>query len=195
MIDFAAQDFHPVVVLPDDYDVLDMSIPPERRQLRRSAFSVGRYNEVRPGSYETELFDNDRNIHVGIDIGAPLGTPVHCFADGWIESFGYNPADGDYGHTVVTGHRIDGVEIYALFGHLDARSTLGRTAGRELRRGALIGHLGAEHENGGWPPHVHVQLAWQRPRSHDMPGVVTQPELAQALADYPDPRLVLGPLY
>jgi len=150
---------------------------------------------VRPGTYETDLFDKGRNIHVGIDIGAPVGTDVHAFAPGWIECFGYNPADGDYGHTIVTGHRIDGVEIFALYGHLDARSTTGKLAGEEIAIGAVIGHVGAEHENGGWPPHVHFQLAWQRPASHDMPGVVTAKELSQALQDYPDPRLVLGPLY
>jgi len=33
------------------------------------------------------------------------------------------------------------------------------------------------------------------PTTHDLPGVVSPLEREQALRDYPDPRLVLGPLY
>jgi murein DD-endopeptidase MepM/ murein hydrolase activator NlpD len=192
---FDQHDFHPVVVLPDDYDVLDLGIPPQDRPARHSLFSVGGYNEVRPDTYESDLFEEGRNIHIGIDIGAPVGTAVHAFADGFIESFGYNAAQGDYGHTLVTGHRIGDTLLFALHGHLDAASTSGWRRGQEIVRGAVIGHLGAEHENGGWPSHVHFQLAWQRPDTHDMPGVVSRAELNQALLDHPDPRLVLGPLY
>ncbi len=34
-----------------------------------------------------------------------------------------------------------------------------------------------------------------RPETHDMPGVVSPEDREQALRDYPDPRLVLGPIY
>ena len=50
-------------------------------------------------------------------------------------------------------------------------------------------------ENGGWPPHVHFQLALSEPTTHDMPGVVATSQHAAALDEYPDPRMVLGPLY
>jgi hypothetical protein len=29
---------------------------------------------------------------------------VHAFFDGAVHRFGYNPADGDYGYTLVTAH-------------------------------------------------------------------------------------------
>jgi len=96
---------------------------------------------------------------------------------------------------VVSGHRIDGVELFALYGHLDEASILGKMPGQEIRAGMVIGRIGDLHENGGWPPHVHFQLAWQRPRGPDLPGVVSNSDLDQALLDYPDPLLVLGPLY
>ena len=52
------------------------------------------------------------------------------------------------------------------------------------------------HENGGWPiPHVHFQLSVKEPATHDMPGVVSAEQRDDARRDYPDPRLVLGPLY
>jgi len=195
MPSFHDHDFHPVILLPDEYDVLDLEVAPQHRPARRSLFSVGRYNEVRPDTYESELFEEGRNIHIGIDIGAPVGTAVHAFADGFVECFGYNAAAGDYGHTLVTGHRIDGTLLFALHGHLGAASTSGWREGQQIERGEVIGHLGAEHENGGWPPHVHFQLAWRRPEKYDMPGVVSRAELKEALLNHPDPRLVLGPLY
>ena len=33
------------------------------------------------------------------------------------------------------------------------------------------------------------------PETHDMPGVVSPTDRPRALLHYPDPRLVLGPLY
>ncbi|EOD36591.1 hypothetical protein EMIHUDRAFT_226078 [Emiliania huxleyi CCMP1516] len=49
-------------------------------------------------------------------------------------------------------------------------------------------------ENGGWPPHVHYQLSMRRPRTHDLPGVVSFDDVTRAQDAFPDPRLVLGPL-
>ncbi|GIT41297.1 MAG: hypothetical protein Ct9H300mP10_03070 [Methanobacteriota archaeon] len=55
--------------------------------------------------------------------------------------------------------------------------------------------MGDKHENGGWEPHLHFQLSLVEPETHDLPGVVAPEDREQALLDYPDPRLVLGPLY
>ena len=61
--------------------------------------------------------------------------------------------------------------------------------------GEVIAWFGAFEENGGWDPHLHFQLSLIEPETHDMPGVVAPEDRDQALRDYPDPRLVLGPLY
>ena len=55
--------------------------------------------------------------------------------------------------------------------------------------------MGHEDENGGWPPHVHVQLSWNEPVNGDLPGVVRPENRLAALESYPDPRLICGPLY
>jgi len=192
-IDWAAHAFHPVIVLPARVDVLDLTgrgAPTPRTSL----WSVGRYDEDRAGMYTTPLFAGRRTVHMGIDLGAPAGTAVHAFADGHVHSAGYNPADGDYGHVVVTEHSIDGVTLWALHGHLDARSSA-HAPGSRITAGQVIGWLGAEDENGGWPPHLHFQLSLERPATHDLPGVVSPAEREAARSIYPDPRLVLGPLY
>ena len=192
-IDFAKEHWHPAVDLPDEYGILDLttgafsSTPFE--------FEIGRYNEIRPNLYNTDLFSEDRCIHVGLDISGPIGTPVKSVSDGVVAYSGYNSSKGDYGHTVIIQHSIQGLNLWVLYGHLDAASTEYCIPGREVSGGEIIAWFGAEHENGGWPPHLHFQLSYREPTTHDLPGVVTPDEREKALFDFPDPRLVLGPLY
>ena len=158
-------------------------------------YDIGRYDELRPGMYSTDLFAGSRFLHVGIDIGAPVGTPCMAFANGEISHFGYNPADGDYGNVVITRHLLDGVPLWALYGHLDAKSIEGKAVGQKVNVGEVICWMGDKHENGGWEPHLHFQLSLVEPETHDLPGVVAPEDRDNALAIYPDPRNVLGPLY
>eukprot|EP00657_Telonema_sp_P-1_P008444 TRINITY_DN2962_c0_g1_i1.p1 TRINITY_DN2962_c0_g1~~TRINITY_DN2962_c0_g1_i1.p1 ORF type:complete len:130 (+),score=16.64 TRINITY_DN2962_c0_g1_i1:89-478(+) len=106
----------------------------------------------------------------------------------------YNPDELDYGHVMVIEHDTP-QPIWALYGHLSARSLEGKAPGDCVDGGQLIAWLGEQEENGGWPPHLHFQLSVVTPITHDMPGVVSDSQHAQALRDYPDPRMVLGPLY
>ena len=55
--------------------------------------------------YNTELFGGERDLHVGLDIGAPIDTPV-AFADGIVFSKGVNPEAGSYGPTIITEHEL-----------------------------------------------------------------------------------------
>ncbi len=78
-----------------------------------------------------------------MDIGAPVGTPVHAFASGSVFLFGYNPAAGDYGYTLITRHEnVDGETLYALHGHLSARSVEGKFVGQAVDRGEVIAWVG-----------------------------------------------------
>lgn len=185
-----APPFHPVVHLPDDYVVLDLT----QSGHTSAVWSVGRYDEDR-AIYTQDLFAGRRSLHVGIDLGGPAGTAVHAFAAGRILFVGVNPAPGDYGPTIVTEHELDGAPLWALHGHLAVASLERRSPGDAFASGDVLGHLGAEAENGGWPPHVHFQLSRVRPTTHDLPGAVDPADRARALADYPDPRIVLGPIY
>ena len=66
-------------------------------------------------------------MHVGIDIGGPVGTPCMAFMDGEISHFGYNPQPGDYGNVVITKHKIGNQYFWALYGHLDSNSIKNKT--------------------------------------------------------------------
>ena len=191
--DVFRRSFHPVVVMPPTAEVLRLGgseVPTPT-----TPWSIGRYDEERPALYDGPLFAGGRCLHVGLDLGGPVGVAVHAFAEGRILHRGYNPAPGDYGHVLVTEHDLDGVTLYALFGHLSAASTERWDPGAAFAQGDVLGWLGDRHDNGGWPPHVHLQLAWERPDTHDMPGVVAVADREGALLAYPDPRLVAGPLY
>ncbi len=202
-LDVTGCDFHPVIRLPPGYEVFDFTRGYDPHRALASPYGVGRYDEKRRGMYVDELFAGAsgaggtgvRDVHVGIDLGAPAGEPVHAFWQGTIHKLGYNAAPGDYGHTLVTHHVIGGRDLWVLFGHLSARSLEGRAERQPFARGEVLGWVGDRHENGGWNPHVHVQLSLVRPEVADLPGAVSDADRAEALRRYPDPRLVLGPIY
>ncbi|CAN5508164.1 hypothetical protein BH09PLA1_BH09PLA1_20170 [soil metagenome] len=194
-INFARFKFHRVMDLPAKCDIYDFTRAGEAFRTPASNFAIGKYDEKRVGVYTTDLFGGVRDIHVGIDIGAPAGTDCRAFYDGVVLLQGYNPAAGDYGYTIISQHLLDGVPLFALWGHLSKSSIELRRDGDEFRAGDVIAHLGDRHENGGWNPHLHFQLSYERPTRPDMPGVVSAADRSRALEIYPDPRLVLGPLY
>jgi hypothetical protein len=181
-----------VVVLPPDVQVLDLTRGPMGGG---GDWAIGRYDEVRGDVYSQPLFAGGRCVHMGIDLGAPAGVAVHAFDAGRVVEAGINPADGDYGPTLVCEHVLDGRPLWVLLGHLATRSLASSPVGRSFGRGAVLGWIGERHENGGWKPHVHVQLCWERPTTHDMPGAVTVADREAARRRYPDPRVVLGPVY
>ncbi len=193
MIEWERHQFSEVVSIPELYTVLDLSNgkwdPPE------TVFSVGKYDELRPGMYNTEIFRGERFLHVGIDIGGPVGTPCKAFMEGEISHFGYNPEPGDYGNVIITKHCLDGFSLWALYGHLSSESIEDLAVGQKISPGEVIAWFGDSDENGGWEPHLHFQLSLIEPKTHDLPGVVAPEDREQALRDYPDPRLVMGNLY
>ena len=199
--------FHPVVELPDEYWVFDFSRGPQSDFESPYEYSIGKYDERRPEMYTMPLFGGERDHHVGLDIGAPAGTEVYAFAEGKIHSFGINAEDGSYGPTIITEHTVSlPVAVgsskrspiqtfWVLYGHLRLDSLEGLEQGQTFPAGHRIAFIGTEEENGGWTPHLHLQLSINKPEGFDLPGVVTQEERFQARIDFPDPRLIIGPVY
>ncbi len=192
--------FHPVIDIGEKWKVLDLSKGYHPDKISLDPPSIGRYDEVRRNMYTTGLFKGVRNIHMGLDIFVPEGTPVYAFAAGRVLFFRDNDQPGDYGPTIITEHFVPlgqdrSAPLYALFGHLNRKSLDMVSEGMPLERGQHFAEVGGENENGGWVPHLHFQLCRERPSVPDMPGVVAPGDREQALQTYPDPRLILGPLY
>ena len=187
--------FENIIDLPDNVYVHDFESN-NKFQKTSHSFSIGRYNEKRPNMYEGDLFEKtNRFIHLGIDIGAPVGTPVKSFYKGEIFLFKYNDKKLDYGYTIITKHQFNGQDIYALYGHLSNSSLKNKKIGQKIHSGEVLAYLGSEEENGGWPPHVHFQLSLIEPEECDLPGVVSEENHDIALKIFPDPRMVLGKIY
>jgi len=199
--------YHPTVVFDGPYWVHDFSKPSPENWEAPHIYSVGRYDEHRPGMYTTELFGGVRNHHVGLDLGGPVHTPIHAFGAGEIAAIAINDEDGSYGPTLVTKHTLclpekvggaletEARTFWVLYGHLSWDSIAHWKEGDQFDQGEVLAAMGDESENGGWPPHVHVQMAWEAPVDGDLPGVVRQEDRLEALERFPDPRLICGPLY
>lgn len=189
-------DFHPVIFLSEDYEIYDFSTGYDPDRDLRSAYGIGKYAEDRPGMYKGDHFEQEaRTIHMGIDIAAPTHTPIYAFDDGEIFLFGINALPFDYGPTVITKHTLQNKTIYALFGHLTEDSLHDKKPGQKISKGEEIARVGTKSENGGWNPHLHFQLSYLKPITHDLPGVVSKSKLEWAKKVFPDPQLVLGTLY
>lgn len=127
-----------------------------------AALGIGRYCENR-WVYESSDFDsadpNARTFHLGVDLWMQVGAPVYAPLDGVIELFNDNAKYLDYGPVVILRHKCDdGTPFWTLYGHLSKKSLANWQIGKEVKAGELIGWMGDESENVGWPPHVHFQL-------------------------------------
>jgi len=89
-----------------------------------------------------------KHFHTGIDLSAPLGTPVMAAADGVVVAVGHGAIG--YGNYVVIAH---GGGIATLYGHLLQTNT---SVGQVVARGQVIGLEGSTGYSTG--PHVHFEL-------------------------------------
>ena len=195
MPDVSGMKFGDVIELPENVPVLDLSTQ-NKKNKNNYTYSIGKYNEKRPGMYLGQHYEKtDRNIHMGIDIGAPVGTPVYSFYDGEIFLFDFNNGRLDYGYTLIIKYVINNVSLFALYGHLGQSSIKNKKIGEYVSMNDKIGFIGSSAENGGWTPHLHFQLSLVEPKECDLPGVVSELNKEMALKAFPDPRLVLGNLY
>jgi murein DD-endopeptidase MepM/ murein hydrolase activator NlpD len=134
----------------------------------------------------------ERNIHIGLDLWIKAGTEVLAALDGTIHSFQNNGALGDYGPAIILKHEIEGGTFYTLYGHLSLESLDGKTEGAAVKKGAIIGQLGAPPVNGDYAPHLHFQIIGNlQGKKGDYPGVCSKMDLAFYKENCPDPNLLL----
>ncbi|WP_323005426.1 peptidoglycan DD-metalloendopeptidase family protein [Pseudorhodobacter sp.] len=124
-------------------------------------YGIGLYGENR-SVYATDQFADQasverRTVHLGIDVFAPAGTPVHAPFAGKVRHLTYNADPLDYGHTLILEHEGP-VPFFTLYGHLGGSLPSLLQVGDTVTPGQLIAHLGDWHENGGWAAHLHFQI-------------------------------------
>lgn len=89
-------------------------------------------------------------FHKGIDIGAPVGTPIVAVADGTVIMAG--PAEG-FGHWVVIEHSNG---LMSVYGHMYADGVK-VSVGQHVSQGQVIALSGCDGEATG--PHLHFAFA------------------------------------
>ena len=136
--------------------------------------------------------ENERNIHLGVDLWSKADTKVLAVLDGEVHSFQNNTTFGDYGPTIILKHSMNNVEFYSLYGHLSLASIENLKVGANVKQGETIGYLGDSVVNGDYAPHLHFQLIKDMQGIlGDYPGVSSKKKLEFYSNNCPDPNLLL----
>jgi murein DD-endopeptidase MepM/ murein hydrolase activator NlpD len=121
-----------------------------------SVISVPSDKPVKTASFESaygvrnDPFEGRAKMHAGIDLSAPVGTPIYATADGVVTSAGYN--SGGYGNLIKISH---GRDIETRYAHLSA---IGVREGQRVSRGQLIGRMGSTGRSTGSHLHYEVRI-------------------------------------
>lgn len=102
-----------------------------------SNFTLARYHPILKRS----------RPHLGVDFGAPTGTPVRAVADGVVKTAGRNGGHGNYVHLDHEG------PYETSYSHLSAILV---KRGQSVRQGDIIGKVGSTGMSTG--PHLHYQF-------------------------------------
>lgn len=97
--------------------------------------------------YRKSPFTGKRELHEGLDIAAPYGSPIVATADGIVTFAGPLAA---YGNVVFVDHGHGFSTFYAHCSSYRARE------GQRVRRGEVIAHVGTTGRTTG--PHVHYEV-------------------------------------
>lgn len=107
--------------------------------------------------------------HKGIDLAAPVGTPVHAAADGIV---GRADWFSSYGLFVALEH---GGNIETRYGHM---SRLNVAAGQMVHKGDIIGYVGTTGRSTG--PHLHYEVRVSGEAVNPLPYLQGKVEKARA---------------
>jgi peptidoglycan LD-endopeptidase LytH len=177
------------------YEGLDFYVNSVKKEANcRVAYGgYGEHRGIYASSGHFNNTENDRCIHLGIDLWATAGTAVFAPLDGTIHSFQYNGNVLDYGATIITEHILDGQKFQLLFGHLSLKSLENCVKNAKILRGSKIAQLGNRTENGGWSPHLHLQMILDlEGNSGDYAGVATKRNAPILLENCPSPAVFCG---
>lgn len=162
---------------------------------KQGLVGFGGYNETRSIYQRSTHFnaENERNIHLGIDLWIEAGASIFTPLDATVHSFKNNTHFGDYGPTIILKHSMNNIVFYTLYGHLSLQSIANLKIGQSFKQGDSIGALGDATVNGDYPPHLHFQIIKDiQDFKGDYPGVCTKTDLEFYMDNCPDPELLLN---
>ena len=164
--------------------------------INKNIVHYGGYLEKRFFYSNKELFGEGqtrREYHLGIDLWLPEHTKIHAPSDCLVHSVAYNKSDLDYGFTVILKHNIRNQIFYTLYGHLSSWNINKLKANMKLSQGEKFCEIGGHKENGGWPPHLHLQKIYDLEGNYgDYPGVCTAQKLPFYRNNCPTPSSLVS---
>ncbi|VEJ54197.1 peptidase, M23/M37 family [Campylobacter insulaenigrae] len=92
---------------------------------------------------------NKKEFHPGIDLRAPLKTPIYAPANGVVEYAAYS--NNGYGYSVILIHNFGFKTVYA---HMTRQDVV--KAGEFVKKGQLLGYTGSTGLSTG--PHLHYEV-------------------------------------
>ena len=102
--------------------------------------------------YRINPTGSGKQLHLGIDIGLPLGTPIFATHTGEITEVQFS--DTGYGNMIrLRGEGADEIIHEVIFAHLQ---DIHVTQGQEVEQGDLIGTVGTSGDSTG--PHLHMEV-------------------------------------
>ncbi len=127
-----------------------------------AGYGIGLHGEDRDVYRSAQFADaaspERRTVHLGLDVFAPAGTPVHAPLAGMVEWVAWNADPLDYGNTLLMRHEVQGAVFFTLYGHLAGSLPSLCRVGQRVAAGQLVARFGDWGENGGWTPHLHLQV-------------------------------------
>lgn len=173
-------------------EVLEHHIAESFKKNRRK-WGFGGWGEHRHFYSQSER-QGDEHIHLGLDIWLPEATEIYAPFTGIVHGFQDHAHTKGSGPTIITQHAIGDATFWILFGNLSQDSLEGIKVGKVVRSGDKIARIGAKHENGGWPPHVHLQIISDM-TGHvgEFPQYVRQSEKERYLQICPNPESLIRP--
>lgn len=92
-------------------------------------------------------FNFKKTFHSGIDIAAPMNTPIFAAADGKIT---FADRNGGYGLTIIIDHHNTYETLYAHLNEIDVK------VGDQVKKGDIIGKMGSTGRSTG--VHLHYEI-------------------------------------
>ncbi len=173
-------------------DLTRLYIPPETPPMVMNNF-LGEYVERFRGEYggipyggflekriiyhSSNHFGSEerRDVHLGIDLWVDPYTPIFAAKDGHVHSVAYNAAELDYGWCLIVQYEND---EFVLYGHMASDKLQNYAEGDQITAGQILGFTGDYAENGGWYPHLHLQvMKTMLDYKGDFPGVARESDI------------------
>ncbi len=106
--------------------------------------------------------------HLGVDYGAPTGTPVRSVGDGLVEFAGWQ---NGFGNVVYIRHAGERQTVYAHLSRIDVKK------GQRIDQGQRVGAVGAT----GWATGPHLHFEFRVKGQHQDPRVIARASEAVVL--------------